>query len=107
MPSDLSSCYKLIAEQAECNASQEDKIASQGKQIAELNNEMEKLRKLISQLINGNRSEKRIFSDVNQSLLPFESRGRAGRCPGRGRSGSGGGHPRVHGEARDPQQEAS
>ena len=73
MPSDLPSCHKLIAEQAEGNAWQEDKIASQGKQIAELSNEMEKLRKLISQLINGNRSEKRIFSDINQPLLPFES----------------------------------
>jgi len=66
MPSDLPSCHQLIAEQAERNA-------SQGKQIAELSNEMEKLRKLISQLIHGNRSEKRIFSDINQPLLPFET----------------------------------
>ena len=52
---------------------QEEKIVSQAAKIAELSQEMEKLRKLISQLINGNRSEKRVFSDTNQTLLPFES----------------------------------
>lgn len=71
MPNDLPSCHRLIAEQADRTTLQEGKIASQAEQIAELNAEMEKLRKLISQLLNGNRSEKRIFSD--QALLPFES----------------------------------
>ena len=73
IPSDLQSCHRLIAEQAERNASQEEKISSQDKQIAELNVEMEKLRRLVTQLLNGNRSEKRIFSDADQALLPFES----------------------------------
>jgi transposase/uncharacterized short protein YbdD (DUF466 family) len=66
MPSDLKACHQLISEQY-------DQLASQGRKIDELSAEMEKLRRLLSQLVNGNRSEKRIFSDANQALLPFES----------------------------------
>lgn len=59
IPNDLQSCQELVV--------------SQQKQIEELQIEQEKLRKLLSQLINGNRSEKRIFSGPDQALLPFES----------------------------------
>jgi transposase len=59
IPSDLQSCQELIV--------------SQQKQIEELQVEQEKLRKLLSQLLNGNRSEKRVFSGPDQILLPFES----------------------------------
>jgi transposase len=59
IPSDLKSCQELIV--------------SQQKQIDELQLEQEKLRKLLAQMLNGNRSEKRIFSGPDQGLLPFES----------------------------------
>jgi len=52
LPSDLATCHALIEDQAA---------------------EMEKLRKLLSRLVNGSRSEKRILSDPGQQLLPFES----------------------------------
>jgi len=66
MPNDLESCQALIREQASVNRSQE-------KKLDELTAEMEKLRKLLSQLMNGSRSEKRIFSGPDQRWLPFES----------------------------------
>ncbi len=59
IPSDLESCQELIVVQQ--------------KQIDALQVEQEKLRKLLSRLLNGNRSEKRIFPDAHQALLPFES----------------------------------
>jgi transposase len=59
IPSDLKSCQELII--------------SQQKMIDELQLEQEKLRKLLAQMLNGNRSEKRIFSGPDQKLLPFES----------------------------------
>ena len=59
IPSDLKSCQELIV--------------SQQKMIDDLQLEQEKLRKLLAQMLNGNRSEKRIFSGPNQKLLPFES----------------------------------
>jgi hypothetical protein len=59
MPTDLVSCQELIA--------------CQQQQIDELQAEQEKLRKLLQQLLQGNRSEKRILPDANQTWLPFES----------------------------------
>ena len=59
IPNDLQSCQELIV--------------LQQKQIEELQVEQEKLRKLLSQLVNGNRSEKRVISGPDQVLLPFES----------------------------------
>jgi len=59
IPSDLGSCQELIVVQQ--------------KQIDALQVEQDKLRKLLSRLLNGNRSEKRIFPDAHQTLLPFES----------------------------------
>lgn len=52
LPNDLAACHALINEQA---------------------SEMEKLRKLLSRLVNGSRSEKRILSGPSQALLPFET----------------------------------
>lgn len=59
LPKDLSACHQLIEEQAS--------------KIEELASEHEKLRKLLSRLVNGSRSEKRILSSPSQSLLPFET----------------------------------
>ena len=59
IPSDLKSCQELII--------------SQQQQIDELQAEQEKLCKLLAQMLNGNRSEKRILPDADQTLLPFES----------------------------------
>ncbi len=59
IPSDLKSCQQLIV--------------SQQQQIDELQLEQEKLRKLLQQVLQGNRSEKRILPDADQTLLPFES----------------------------------
>jgi len=59
IPSDLKSCQKLIVSQQEM--------------IDDLQVEQEKLRKLLEQMIHGNRSERRILSDADQALLPFES----------------------------------
>ncbi len=59
IPSDLDSCQELIV--------------SQQKMIDDLQIEQEKLRKLLQQMIHGNRSEKRILSGADQALLPFES----------------------------------
>ena len=59
IPNDLKSCQELIV--------------SQQQMIDDLQLEQEKLRKLLAQMLHGNRSEKRIFSDPDQRLLPFES----------------------------------
>ena len=56
IPSDLKSCQSLIVAQQE--------------RIDDLQSEQEKLRKLLEQMIHGNRSEKRIFSGADQTLLP-------------------------------------
>lgn len=59
LPNDLATCHTLIEQERERNE--------------QLEVEMEKLRKLLSRLVNGNRSERRILSGPNQGLLPFES----------------------------------
>ena len=59
IPSDLKSCQELIVSQQET--------------IDDLQVEQKNLRKLLEQMIHGNRSEKRIFSGADQALLPFES----------------------------------
>jgi transposase len=74
---------KKIEEHVAMIAALEATIATQHQQIAEfaaqagqieaLGLEIEKLRKLLSHVINGHRSEKRILSDPNQALLPFDS----------------------------------
>lgn len=66
LPNDLRSCQELLV-------SQQATIDTQQAKIDTLEAEQEKLRKLVSQLINGNRSEKRILSSTDQALLPFES----------------------------------
>ena len=48
-------------------------IASQAGKLEELTTEMEKMRKLLSHLVNGHRSEKRILPAENQAILPFEN----------------------------------
>lgn len=48
-------------------------IASQAQKIEELSVENDKLRKLLSHLVHGRRSEKRILPSPDQSLLPFDN----------------------------------
>ena len=59
IPMDLDACQALIQTQA--------------KTIDALQVETEKLRKLLSHFVNGNRSEKRIIPSPGQSVLPFEN----------------------------------
>ena len=89
-PDDVAACRASIQTQAAT-------IASQDKKIEELSLEMEKLRKLLSHFINGQRSEKRIITGPNQDWLPFETQEefQAARArPRRKRSG----HPDLHGQ---------
>ena len=66
IPNDLEACKGLISQQSAT-------IATQFSQIEELKIEMEKLRKLLVRLLNGNRSEKHIVTSDKQSMLPFEN----------------------------------
>jgi hypothetical protein len=66
VPHDLPACQAFIRTQAAA-------LASRDKQIEELGIEMEKLRKLLSHFVNGHRSEKRILTGPDQSLLPFDN----------------------------------
>jgi transposase len=66
IPNDLASCQALLRTQATTIATLQGTIADQAL-------EMEKLRKLLSQFVNGHRSEKRIVPQPDQRWLPFES----------------------------------
>jgi transposase len=73
LPNDLRACQALLRVQAASLAQQSATITSQTQKIEELATEMEKLRKLLSHFIKGNRSEKCILPAADQALLPFES----------------------------------
>src|SRR5262245_14045072 len=73
IPNDLAGCQALIQQQAQANAQLRETIAGQERKIAELGVEMEKVRKLLSQFVNGHRSEKRLQSGPDHQWLPFES----------------------------------
>ena len=73
IPNDLNACQALLRVQAASCVEQSATITSQTQKIEELTIEMEKMRKLLSQFINGHRSEKRILPAADQALLPFES----------------------------------
>ena len=73
MPNDVPGCRAFIQTQANTIATQGRMIEEQGRTIEGQGLEMEKIRKLLSQLVNGQRSEKRIISGPNQNWLPFES----------------------------------
>jgi transposase len=64
IPNDLAACRTLIQTQGVT-------IASLGRMIEEQGLEMEKLRKLLSQFVNGHRSEKRIITSPDQEWLSF------------------------------------
>ena len=66
IPNDLPGCQQLIAEQFV-------RIESQEQRIDHLCSEVEELRRLLRQAMNGNRSEKRILPYADQPLLPFEN----------------------------------
>ena len=73
IPNDLDACQALLQAQAASLVQHVATITSKTQKIEELTTEMEKLRKLLSQFVNGHRSEKRILPAENQSLLPFDS----------------------------------
>lgn len=73
IPNDVPGCRAFIQTQAATLSQQANTIEEQGRTIEEQGLEMEKLRKLVSQLVNGQRSEKRIITASNQHWLPFES----------------------------------
>ena len=73
IPNDLDACQALLRVQAASCAEQSATITSQTQKIEELTLEMEKMRKLVSQFIDGHRSEKPILPAAAQVLLPFES----------------------------------
>jgi transposase len=73
IPNDVPSCRAFIQTQANTIATLGRTIEEQGRTIEEQGLEMEKIRKLLSQLVHGQRSEKRIISGPNQNWLPFES----------------------------------
>jgi transposase len=64
---------ETLGSQAAIIESQSQQIAQQSQQIETLGVEMEKLRKMLSHVINGHRSEKRILPDADQRWLPFDS----------------------------------
>lgn len=76
IPPDLPSCQALIRQQAATIATQHQQLvelAVQAGQVEALGLEIDKLRKLLHQLVSGQRSEKRILSGPDQSLLPFDN----------------------------------
>jgi len=66
LPTDLAACHALIEQERA-------RIVQLSNQHEELATEHEKLRKLLSRLVNGTRSEKRLLSSPSQCLLPFET----------------------------------
>jgi hypothetical protein len=66
IPNDLDGCKAFIHAQA-------SELAERDKKIKELSTEMDKLRRLFNQLVNGSRSQRRIHDDPKQAWLPFES----------------------------------
>lgn len=73
IPNDFAACQTLCWAQAATLSQQAETIASQARQLEELSVEMEKLRKLLSYFVNGQRSEKRLLPAENQQLLPFDT----------------------------------
>ena len=63
----------MITEQTTTITAQTATMESQRKQIEELGVEMEKLRKLLSHFVNGQRSEKRLLRGPDQAFLPFDN----------------------------------
>jgi hypothetical protein len=59
IPNDLKTCQALVR--------------AQSQKIEELSAEMEKLRKLLSHMVHGHRSEKRVLPALNQAWLPFDT----------------------------------
>lgn len=66
LPEDIATCHVIIQEQSH-------QLIEQSRQLETLTAEQEKLRKLLSQLVNGSRTEKRILENPAQALLPFET----------------------------------
>lgn len=65
-PHDVEACHALLQAQAAT-------IASQSQKIEEQSTEMEKLRKLLSHMVHGHRSEKRVLANPEQAWLPFDT----------------------------------
>lgn len=66
LPSDLAECHTLIEQERARNS----QLLSDHEHLT---SEMDKLRKLLSRLVHGNQSERRVLNNPSQQLLPFES----------------------------------
>jgi transposase len=73
IPNDLKGSQALNRAQAATISQQAALLATQGRMIEELGSEMAKLRQLLSQFVNGHRSEKRIITGPDQNWLPFDN----------------------------------
>jgi transposase len=66
LPQDVQSCHELIRAQAK-------QIAEHAVKVAQLQDELEKMRRVLHELMHGRRSEKRVPSNPDQQWLPFEN----------------------------------
>ena len=66
LPQDVQSCHELIRAQAE-------QLAGHMTKTAQLQDELEKMRRVLHELMHGRRSEKRVPSSPDQQWLPFEN----------------------------------
>ena len=66
LPQDVQSCHELIRAQAK-------QIAEHAVKVAQMQDELEKMRRVLQELMHGRRSEKRVPSDPDQQWLPFEN----------------------------------
>lgn len=66
LPQDVQSCHELLDTQAQ-------QIAQNMSKIAQLQDEVEKMRRVLHELLHGRRSEKRVPSGPDQPWLPFQN----------------------------------
>ena len=72
LPQDIQSCHELIRAQAEQIAEQSHLHEEHAHKTAQLQDELEKMRRVLHELMHGRRSEKRVPSSPDQQWLPFE-----------------------------------
>lgn len=73
LPQDVQSCHELIRAQAKQLAEQSRLQAEHLTKTAQLQDELEKMRRVLHELLHGRRSEKRGPSSPDQQWLPFEN----------------------------------
>ncbi|MHB8974304.1 MAG: IS66 family transposase [Pirellulaceae bacterium] len=66
LPQDVQSCHERIRAQAK-------QVAEHAAKVAQIQDELEKMRRVLHELMHGRRSEKRVPSNPDQQWLPFEN----------------------------------